>query len=186
MIEELNLDSPYKIFKDNEQGFYFFITKLKVKYIFYLTDASSRFENFHLSNNIFEFGFEPEKTNKIPKTTDKKIRLTLIVFLKAFFIDKNNVLMFVADVSEFKQHARNRLFQIWKDLYDTQNEFEASYNNLNPIFNLLTGNLGYHTAHHHKMGVHWSKLPDLHATIADKIPQELYRKSRITRRFLES
>jgi len=69
---------------------------------------------------------------------------------------------------------------------DTQNEFEASYNNLNPIFNLLTGNLGYHTAHHHKMGVHWSKLPDLHATIADKIPQKLYRKSRITRRFLEN
>ncbi len=69
---------------------------------------------------------------------------------------------------------------------DTQNEFEASYNNLNRLFNLLTGNLGYHTAHHHKMGVHWSKLPELHATIADRIPEQLYRKSRLTRRFLES
>ena len=64
---------------------------------------------------------------------------------------------------------------------DTQNEFEASYNNDNSLFNVLTGNLGYHTAHHHKMGVHWSKLPNLHETIVDKIPAELFRKSILTR-----
>jgi len=63
---------------------------------------------------------------------------------------------------------------------DTQNEFEASNNNLNPLYNLLTGNLGYHTAHHHKQGVHWSKLPQLHAKIKDKIPKHLYTKSVIT------
>jgi len=63
---------------------------------------------------------------------------------------------------------------------DTQNEFEASYNNLNPLYNILTGNLGYHTAHHHKQGVHWSKLPQLHATIEDNIPKHLYTKSAIT------
>jgi len=60
---------------------------------------------------------------------------------------------------------------------DTENEFEASYNNLNPVFNFLTGNLGYHTAHHHKQGLHWSKLPALHATIADKIPASLFQTS---------
>jgi len=63
---------------------------------------------------------------------------------------------------------------------DTQNEFEASYNNLNPMYNLFTGNLGYHTAHHHKQGVHWSKLPQLHETIQNKIPKHLYKKSAIT------
>lgn len=63
---------------------------------------------------------------------------------------------------------------------DTQNEFEASYNNLNPMYNLFTGNLGYHTAHHHKQGVHWSKLPQLHETIQAKIPKRLYTKSVIT------
>lgn len=67
---------------------------------------------------------------------------------------------------------------------DTENEFEASYNNLNPLFNCLTGNLGYHTAHHHKQGVHWSKLPALHATISDKIPESLYQNSIITRTLL--
>ena len=57
---------------------------------------------------------------------------------------------------------------------DTKNEFEASRNKLSPTYNLLTGNLGYHTAHHHKQGVHWSKLPELHEKIKDKIPDELF------------
>jgi len=57
---------------------------------------------------------------------------------------------------------------------DVDNVFEASYNNISPIFNLLTGNLGYHTAHHYKQGVHWSRLPELHEKIKDKIPEHLY------------
>ena len=57
---------------------------------------------------------------------------------------------------------------------DVDNVFEASYNNINPVYNLLTGNLGYHTAHHYKQGVHWSRLPELHEKIKDKIPDHLY------------
>ena len=57
---------------------------------------------------------------------------------------------------------------------DVDNVFEASYNNISPIFNMLTGNLGYHTAHHYKQGVHWSRLPELHDKIKDKIPSHLY------------
>lgn len=59
----------------------------------------------------------------------------------------------------------------------TENQFEASYNTMSHWFNVLTGNLGYHTAHHYKQGVHWSKLPALHEQIKDKIPAHLYRKS---------
>lgn len=61
---------------------------------------------------------------------------------------------------------------------DTDDPFQASYNNSNRLFNLLTGNLGYHTAHHYKQGLHWSKLPELHAKIAHRIPPELQRNSR--------
>lgn len=57
---------------------------------------------------------------------------------------------------------------------DTKNQFEASYNIMNRAFNILTGNLGYHTAHHYRQGVHWSKLPELHKTIAQQIPEKLY------------
>jgi fatty acid desaturase len=64
---------------------------------------------------------------------------------------------------------------------ETDDHFQASYNNMNGTFNRLTGNLGYHTAHHYRQGVHWSKLPELHAKIQDKIPAHLYRKSTFDR-----
>jgi len=40
--------------------------------------------------------------------------------------------------------------------------------------NILAGNIGYHTAHHHQCGLHWSKLPELHRTLAPHIPDHCY------------
>jgi len=50
---------------------------------------------------------------------------------------------------------------------------DSSYNNLNPLFNWITCNLGYHTAHHSRPGVHWSLLPGVHEDIKDRIPAEM-------------
>ncbi|MEZ4754154.1 MAG: fatty acid desaturase [Bdellovibrionota bacterium] len=58
----------------------------------------------------------------------------------------------------------------------TDDHFEASYNVTHRWYNLLTGNLGFHTAHHWKQGVHWSKLPELHEEIKEKIPAHLFRR----------
>lgn len=58
----------------------------------------------------------------------------------------------------------------------TDDPYKASYNITHRWYNLCTGNLGYHTAHHLKHGVHWSRLPELHASMADKIPADLYRR----------
>lgn len=56
----------------------------------------------------------------------------------------------------------------------TASHFVACNNILQPFYNVLTGNLGYHTAHHYKPGVHWSKLKELHAEIASQIPADAY------------
>jgi fatty acid desaturase len=56
---------------------------------------------------------------------------------------------------------------------DSRDPFRASRNALDPLYNLRTCNLGYHTAHHLKPGLHWSQLPALHAEIAQQIPREL-------------
>lgn len=56
----------------------------------------------------------------------------------------------------------------------TTSHFVASNNVLHRGYNLLTGNLGYHTAHHYKPALHWSLLPALHDQIAHKIPADCY------------
>ncbi len=49
---------------------------------------------------------------------------------------------------------------------------DASYNRDNRAYNALTGNLGLHTAHHKRPGLHWSLLPELHEKIRDQISEE--------------
>ncbi|MBL8915340.1 MAG: fatty acid desaturase [Archangium sp.] len=58
----------------------------------------------------------------------------------------------------------------------TADDFDACNNILQPFYNTLTGNLGYHTAHHHRPGMHWSMLPKLHAELESKIPADAFRE----------
>ena len=45
------------------------------------------------------------------------------------------------------------------------------------LLNFLLFNNGYHAAHHEAAGLHWSKLPGLHATIAPEIHPDLIQRS---------
>ena len=56
---------------------------------------------------------------------------------------------------------------------EADDPLRASRSALDPLYNLRTLNLGYHTAHHLRPGLHWSKLPAFHARIAGRIPPEL-------------
>ena len=49
---------------------------------------------------------------------------------------------------------------------------DASRNRESRLYNALTGNLGLHTAHHKRPGLHWSLLPELHERIRHRIPDE--------------
>ena len=55
---------------------------------------------------------------------------------------------------------------------DPETHHHASRNRESKVFNVMTGNLGLHTAHHMRPGVHWSLLPAIHEEIRDKIPPE--------------
>jgi fatty acid desaturase len=56
----------------------------------------------------------------------------------------------------------------------TETHFVACNNIIHGVYNVATGNLGYHTAHHYRPGMHWSRLPELHAEIQDRIPADCY------------
>lgn len=56
---------------------------------------------------------------------------------------------------------------------DTSSELTASRNTVNKFYNFISWNLGYHTAHHMKPYVHWSRLPGLYAELESRIPDGL-------------
>lgn len=60
---------------------------------------------------------------------------------------------------------------------ESNDHFDGSRNRENRIYNWMTGNLGFHTAHHKRPGLHWSLLPQLHERIQDQIPEEQIYKS---------
>lgn len=53
---------------------------------------------------------------------------------------------------------------------DTSSDLTASRNTTNRFYNLVSGNLGYHSVHHMKPHVHWSELPRVHAEMCRQIP----------------
>lgn len=57
--------------------------------------------------------------------------------------------------------------------YHATDHYDASVNRTSRLYNYLTCNLGYHTAHHARPGLHWSQLEKLHDEIADRIPDEM-------------
>jgi fatty acid desaturase len=80
------------------------------------------------------------------------------------FVAPMTIMLFYTAWATFTHHAGKK----------TSSHFVASNNILHRGYNILTGNLGYHTAHHYKPGVHWSKLPALHDSIAHEIPADCY------------
>ncbi len=86
----------------------------------------------------------------------------LVVFILPMLI-----LLYATAFDTYKHHAG----------LDTEDPYLATYNIVDPTYNWVTCNLGYHTAHHLQCGKHWSELPALHEQLKDKIPQELYREA---------
>jgi len=56
---------------------------------------------------------------------------------------------------------------------DAHDHLTASRNRAGHLYNRLTFNSGYHTAHHLRPGLHWSQLPRFHQEIGDRIPAPL-------------
>lgn len=96
--------------------------------------------------------------------------LTLSVFLyldaaKAMIVFVGPMLLAIFNVARlgYDQHAGLEL----------DDHLSASRNIESRLYNLVTFNSGYHTAHHVKPGLHWSRLPELHRQLRDRIPAEL-------------
>lgn len=83
-----------------------------------------------------------------------------------FLVIPQQVTMFTVLVINYMQHVHA----------DEESEFNHS-RNFTGIMNKILLNSGLHTAHHERMGLHWSLLPEGHAKIADKIDDRLIIKN---------
>jgi fatty acid desaturase len=71
-----------------------------------------------------------------------------------------------------------RINVLQHDGCDTASEWNHSRNFVGPLFNWLTANAGYHTAHHRQAGLHWTELPEAHrAEVAPRIDPALVERS---------
>lgn len=79
------------------------------------------------------------------------------------------LLLFVAPMPIMYLGLLDNTYMQHSDM-DTRSELTASRNSTSRLYNFISWNLGFHTAHHMKPHVHWSRLPELHAQIVHRIP----------------
>ena len=74
-----------------------------------------------------------------------------------------HLIVFFATVSETYVHHAG--------LYEKDSQAMGARNEISPIYNFCSGNLGYHSAHHEVCNMHWTEYPEIH--------MELYKDGEI-------
>lgn len=103
--------------------------------------------------------------------------LFLAVWIVAFLIlDWRKALLYVVVPQQVGLFAVLIFNYVQHVHADEESEWNHS-RNFTGWLNLLLFNNGYHTVHHEKAASHWSKAPELHAIVADKIAPQLIERS---------
>lgn len=103
------LEFPYPIIEQPD-GTFSFTSDYAVNYNIALFDASFHFNHLEIPNGaIVEFSFGADK--ELP--VDARVPSTILYFLSNFFINQQNVLIYVCESIDKKQFARKRVFDKW-------------------------------------------------------------------------
>ena len=78
------------------------------------------------------------------------------------------------------------LFSLWTIMFlnyeqhvhtDAWSKYNRSRNFTGAVLNFMLFNNGYHAAHHEQPGLHWSRLPEAHASIEASIHPDLIQRN---------
>lgn len=111
---QINLHSPYKVSKDNANTLTFLTEQGVLYHIGFAEDTILDIPN------VYQMYIE--NVCNIKSTIDDNVRRTIICILEQFFELDNYVLLYICDIRDGQQKARERLFSHWFNTYsDKQN-----------------------------------------------------------------
>jgi hypothetical protein len=116
MKEELNLPTPYKVFKvysDSEPS-YEFTTKNDTVYGVVFMSGESYFPNIEVcKGRIFMLNFDIKEEVVEKRAYDGNIEITIAEIVISFFNSIENVMLFVCDSTDSRQRHRKITFNKW-------------------------------------------------------------------------
>lgn len=110
---------PYLISRINERS-YTFTTSNDSDYHCYFFDFSSVFSDYpNLAPNVFGFNLElKHKPTDKKNGLDKRIAATIVIIIKTFLDEKENVVVYICDTSDNREKARFHKFTNWFKVYN--------------------------------------------------------------------
>ena len=109
LAETINLRSPYKVSKEDENIF-MFETKCGIIYSAgFIKDTS------FMEDGVYQF-FLINKSRKKGRK-DEDIFETVKVIIEEFFTQNEAIMLYICDTADGRQESRNRLFRAWFHSY---------------------------------------------------------------------
>ena len=103
-LDRINSKAPYKVSALGKQ--YVFVTNYGLHY------EVRFFEEMPIGGcETWQFSFAKAEDTLTPE--DPYVRFTLFAIIDEFFIENEDVLLYICDTSDSREAARNRLFILW-------------------------------------------------------------------------
>lgn len=113
-LDAINKLSPYKVIITD--GDYEFVTADGVRY------SASFLEDTPMGGcETYQFGFRKKEDSHV--SYDSNVKETLLTIIKQFFIENDNVLLYICDTSDGREAKRNRLFIRWFEEFANPAQF---------------------------------------------------------------
>lgn len=106
----INSKSPYKVDMSKNECFYIFTTDQGIIY-------SISFSEEYEIGGCMSYQFSIDNIGGSHGSHDGKIKDTIIAIIEDFFLENQDVLLYICDTSDNREAARNRLFLRWFEQY---------------------------------------------------------------------
>lgn len=110
-IEKINAKAPYPVSATKDPNWVRFKTEYGVLYI-----AGFDRDNTSMpETETYQFTILNGNHKKSPR--DPKVRETIVAIIEDFFVENNEVMLYICETGDSKQSMRSRLFEYWFNHY---------------------------------------------------------------------